>query len=111
MRNSWMRNVKEMKQLADILAGLGREKQKNFLQYCQHLIRENFIYRFQNAELTYMNHEEADFSIRFSPFVNERNVIDLMEELSTAEQHITQNVNAKMVFFDLALRITVLLKR
>jgi DNA polymerase-3 subunit delta' len=34
-----------------------------------------------------------------------------MEELSKAEKHIGQNVNAKMVFFDLALRLTVLLKR
>jgi DNA polymerase-3 subunit delta' len=38
-------------------------------------------------------------------------VIDLMEELAKAERHITQNVNAKMVFFDLSLRITVLIKR
>ena len=34
-----------------------------------------------------------------------------MEELAKAERHITQNVNAKMVFFDLSLRITVLIKR
>ena len=32
-----------------------------------------------------------------------------MEELSIAEQHIGQNVNAKMVFFDLALKMIVLL--
>ena len=34
-----------------------------------------------------------------------------MEELAKAERHITQNVNAKMVFFDLSLRLTVLIKR
>ena len=49
-----------------------------------------------------MNLDEASFSVKFSPFVNERNVIDLMEELAKAERHITQNVNAKMVFFDLS---------
>ena len=58
-----------------------------------------------------MNREEAQFATKFSPFVNERNVIDLMDELAKAELHITQNVNAKMVFFDLALQITVLIKR
>jgi len=31
--------------------------------------------------------------------------------LAKAEQHIAQNVNAKMVFFDLGLRITVLIKK
>lgn len=111
MRNSWARNVRGMKEQADALAAIGRERQKNFLTYCQHLIRENFMYRFQAPELNYMNRDEAQFAVKFSPFVNERNVIGLMEELELAEQHITQNVNAKMVFFDLALRITVLIKK
>lgn len=111
MRNSWTRNVKAMKAMADTLASIGRERQKNFLSYCQRLVRENFVYRFQAPELNYMNREEAGFSVKFSPFVNERNVFDLMDELAVAERHITQNVNAKMVFFDLSLRMTVLLKR
>lgn len=111
MRNSWARNVKGMKAMADTMAGLGRERQKNFLAYCQHLIRENFVYRFQAPELNYMNLDEASFAVKFAPFVNERNVMDLMDELAKAERHISQNVNAKMVFFDLSLRITVFIKR
>ena len=111
MRNSWARNVKGMKEMADTMAGIGRERQKNFLAYCQHLIRENFMHRYQSPELNYMNIDEASFSVKFSPFVNERNVIDLMDELAKAEKHISQNVNAKMVFFDLSLKITVLIKR
>ena len=58
-----------------------------------------------------MNNDEAGFATKFAPFVNERNVIDLMEELANAERDIAQNVNAKMVFFDLSLKITVLIKR
>lgn len=111
MRNSWARNVKGMREMADVMASIGRERQKNFLAYCQHLIRENFTYRFQAPELNYMNIDEAGFAVKFAPYVNERNVMDLMDELAKAEQHIAQNVNAKMVFFDLSLRITVLIKR
>lgn len=111
MRNSWARNVKEMKALGDALAGIGRERQKSFLQYCQHLIRENFMYRFLAPELNYMNAGEKSFAVKFSPFVNERNVMDIMDELAKAECHIAQNVNAKMVFFDLSLRLTALLKQ
>lgn len=111
MRNSWARNVKGMRAMADTMAVIGRERQKNFLAYCQHLIRENFMYRFQAPELNYMNLDEASFAVKFAPFVNERNVTELMEELAKAERHISQNVNAKMVFFDLSLRITVLIKR
>ena len=111
MRNSWARNVRGMKDMADVLASIGRERQKNFLAYCQHLIRENFMYRFQSPELNYMNTDEAGFAVKFAPFINERNVIDIMDELAKAERHVTQNVNAKMVFFDLSLRLTVLIKR
>ena len=111
MRNSWTKNVKGMKMMADLLAGIGREQQKHFLIYCQHLIRENFIYRFQAPEMTYMNYDETSFSVNFSPYVNERNVFDIMGELELATRHIEQNVNAKMVFFDLSLQLTVLIKR
>lgn len=111
MRNSWARNVKGMKLFAEEMAGIGRERQKNFLAYCQRLIRENFMYRFQAKDINYMNQEERMFSVKFAPFINERNVFDFIEELSHSERHISQNVNAKMVFFDLALHITVLLKK
>jgi len=61
--------------------------------------------------MSYMNLEEQNFTSRFAPFVNERNAMDIMYELSEAQIHIEQNVNAKMVFFDLALKMIVLLIR
>ena len=111
MRNSWAKNVKEMKAFAEEMASLGRDRQRRFLTYCQRLIRENFMYRFQVESLCYMNQEEKTFALRFAEYVNERNVCDFVDELSASERHIAQNVNSKMVFFDLALHITVLLKK
>jgi DNA polymerase-3 subunit delta' len=111
MRHSWARNIKGMRQLSDLIAGIGRERQKAFLTYCQYLIRENFMYRFQSPEINYMNRPETEFAFKFAPYINERNVFELMDELSKAELHISQNVNAKMVFFDLSLRVTVLIRR
>ena len=111
MRNTWKRDVRAMKQTADELAALSREQQRAFLAYCQHLVRENFVRRFQSDDLNYLRPDEAAFSARFSPYVNERNVFDFAAELADAERHITQNGNAKMIFFDLTLRITVLLKK
>jgi DNA polymerase-3 subunit delta' len=65
----------------------------------------------QEPALNYLSEEETNFATKFSPFVNERNVVDIMDELSLAELHIAQNVNSKMVFFDLSMRITALVKR
>lgn len=109
MRLAYQRKIREMKQWSENVAAMGREKQKHFLVYVQRMIRENFIYNFQNKELTYLNKEEENFSIRFSPFINEKNVISIMYELSEAQRHIEQNVNARMVFFDLSLKMIVLL--
>jgi DNA polymerase-3 subunit delta' len=100
-----------MKAFAEDMAGIGRERQKNFLAYCQRLIRENFVCRFEAGEINYLTPAEQAFSSRFAAYVNERNVFGFVRELSEAERHITQNGHTKMIFFDLALQITVLLKK
>lgn len=111
MRNSWKRDVKNMKIKADEFASLGREKQKAFLSYAQNLLRENFIYNFQLPEINYLNKAEAAFSVNFAPYIHERNVIDFMDELGLAIRHVEQNVNPRMIFFDLSMKIAVLLKK
>jgi len=109
MRLSYQRKIREMKQWSENIASIGREQQKHFLTYCQRLIRENFIYNFKDTTLVYLSNEEQNFSNRFSPFINEQNVIGIMNELNEAQRHIEQNVNARMVFFDFALKMIVLL--
>lgn len=110
MRHSYQKKIKEMKQWSEQVALMGRERQKNFLDYCQRMIRENFIYNLHRKELSYMNTEETNFASRFSPFINERNVIEIIKELSEAQIHVEQNVNPKMIFFDFSLKMIVLLK-
>ena len=56
-----------------------------------------------------MDETEKNFATRFAPYINEGNVIDIMNEISEAQKHIEQNVNARMVFFDFALKMIVLL--
>ena len=110
MRLCYMRKAKEMRQWAEQVAAMGRERQKHMLEYCQRLVRENFIYNFQNKQLNYMTEGEAEFAKKFARFINERNVIPFMEELAACQTDIEQNVSAKMVFYDLTLKVTILLK-
>ncbi len=110
MRLSYMRKVKDMKQWSEQVAALGRERQKQLLAYAQHMVRENFVYNFHCDELNYMSEQEAGFAVNFAPFINERNVAGIMGELALAQRDIGQNGNAKIVFFDLALKMTVLIK-
>ncbi len=111
MRNSWKRDVLNMKAKADQFASIGRDRQKSFLAYAQRMIRENFLYQLQIPEINYMNRKEAEFAANFHPYVKEQNIIDFMDELALAERHIESNVNPRMVFFDLSMKIAVLLKK
>jgi len=106
-------SLKTLRKWSDDMAAaaVGRERQRNFLVYAQRMTRENFIRNIQQPTLNYLTSFESDFSQRFSVFINERNVEDLMSEFALAERHIDQNVNAKMVFFDLTLKVIMLLKR
>ncbi len=111
MRLSYMRKIKDMRQWSYTVADMGREQQKRLLTYFQRLLRENFIYNFRKQELLYETEAEKDFSKNFAQFINERNVMTIMDELADAQRDIEQNVNAKMVFFDFALKMIVQLKQ
>lgn len=120
MRNAWL--VGQKKDYSALLqlrkwsleiadAKEGREKQKAFLQYAQRQIRENYIYNFHCADMNYQTETERNFSQKFAPFIHENNVEKMMNELSKAEQQITQNGNAKIIFFDLCLQMIVMVKK
>ena len=110
MRLSYARRLYEMKAWSDEMGALKRERAKAYLQYAQVLIRENYVLNLRQPELNYMKPDEAEFSQRFSRFVNARNVEGIMHELEVAENDITQNVSGKMVFFDISLKLIMLLK-
>ena len=100
-----------MKQWSEHWRLWGANAKRILLEYCQRMIRENFIYNLHRKEMNYMTLPEQNFATPVCPFVNERNVMGIMDELSEAQVHIEQNVNARMVFFDFSLKMIVLLKQ
>ena len=111
MRMCYKRDVRQMHRWSGTHAEMGRERQKRLLDYFQRLIRENFVYNFRHGEINYMSEDEQQFGRNFARFINERNVVGIMEEVALAQRDIEQNVNPRMVFFDFALKMTVLLIR
>lgn len=109
MRLAYQRKIKDLRAWAEQVAAWGRERQKRFLDYGQRLVRENFIYNFREPSLNYETRQEADFSANFARFINERNVIGIMDEFTLARRDVERNVNPQMIFFDFCLKIIVLL--
>ena len=109
MRLAYQRRVRDLRRWSETMAAFGREKQKRFLSYFLHMVRENFMYNFGQQELCYMTQAEEDFARNFARFVNEGNILPISELATRALRDIGQNANAKIVFFDFALKMIVLL--
>lgn len=109
MRLAYQRKVKDLKTWAERMASMGRERQRRFLEYFLRLVRENFMYNFQREELCYMTQREEEFARKFARFINEANVLPITDLANLAIRDISQNANAKIVFFDFTLQMIVLL--
>ncbi|MBR1410203.1 MAG: DNA polymerase III subunit delta [Prevotella sp.] len=109
MRLAYQRKIKDLRKWSEQMAAMGREKQKRWLTFFLRMTRENFMYNFHNEELVYMTQREEDFAKNFARFVNEKNVLPISDMANLAIRDIGQNANGKIVFFDLALQMIVLL--
>ena len=67
------------------------------------------MYNFKQEELCYMTQEEENFAKNFARFVNENNILPITDLANLAIRDIGQNANAKIVFYDFALQMIVLL--
>lgn len=106
MRMAYKRDTQALVTWSEETAALGRERQKGFLSYALRLIRENFIMNYHGREnnLVYLTEAETDFSSKFHPFINNKNIFALDREFNLAFAHVESNGNTKIIFLDLALK-------
>lgn len=105
MRTSYSFKAVSMIQLAEKLGGLGREKQKNFLAYCERMIRENLVLNQKLTNIVRFTSDEGDFAQKFSQFVHLGNSGSIAQEFDKAFYHISRNANAKIVFLDTIIKL------
>ena len=110
MRNGYGRKLHEILSWSEEMAGIGRVKQMGMLKYCGELLRENFISNFKEPSLIFMDDQELAFSSKFAPFINEKNVLGLFAEFEKAHADISKNGNAKLIFTDLGLKVSKLIR-
>jgi DNA polymerase III subunit delta' len=109
MRLCYGREIIKINGWVERVAGMGRERQKQLIDYSLGMLRENFILRLGNESLNYMSAKEAAFSKRFSPFIHEGNVHALSEAFMEAGNHIEANGNPRIILMDLSIRVIKLL--
>ncbi|MCX6236471.1 MAG: DNA polymerase III subunit [Bacteroidia bacterium] len=110
MRNGYSRKLQEILTWSEEIAGIGRVRQMGFLKYCGEFLRENFLFNLKEPDLIYMDDQENEFSQKCSPFINEKNVLSLFREFEKAYTDISMNGNAKLIFTDLGLKVSKLIR-
>ncbi len=109
MRLCYARNIIEINDWVEQVAGIGRERQKQLLDYSLKLLRENFMLHMKHDELNYMSEKERGFSEKFSPFIHDGNIHKLADSFSLAGNHIEANGNPRIILMDLSIKIIRLL--
>lgn len=110
MRLAYQKKVGALRKWSTDVADFGREKSCRFLEYCERLTGENYIYNLHDPRLVLIDNDESKFSTNFARFINERNVEKLRSLFIDARRDIAGNANAKMVLFDIAVSIILCLK-
>jgi DNA polymerase-3 subunit delta' len=104
--------IQDLIQWSEQIAGLGRETQKKFLQFCIEMFRQALLLNYETIELVYIEPKVEKFKLEnFAPFVNGNNINEIFKELSDAMYHIERNGNAKIILTDLSIKLTRLIHK
>ncbi len=83
---------------------LKRERQKKFLSYCLHLVRESLVNAYESEQVAKGIGKEKLFINKFYTRIVGTDIIEIVEELNKAIYHIERNAHAKILFMDLSLK-------
>jgi len=83
---------------------LGREKQKQFLRYFNHLLEQAIRHKLM-AENIYLPENEKDFADRLNRIADIGQQKAIIEELDKATYYIERNANAKILFHALTIKL------
>ena len=102
--------IQDLLSWSEQIAGLGREAQKKYLNYCIELFRQALLLNYQTTSLVYVEPKIENFKLEnFAPFVNHSNIEAIFTALSEASYHIERNGNAKLILTDLSIKLTRLI--
>lgn len=104
--------IQDLIHWSEQIAGLGRETQKKFLEFCIEMFRQALLLNYETPNLVYFEPKVDKFKLEnFAPFVNGNNIQEIFTELSEAMYHVERNGNAKIILTDLSIKLTRLIHK
>jgi DNA polymerase-3 subunit delta' len=104
--------LKELVKWGRNIAVWNKEKQKQFLDYCAEMFRLALLQNYGVEHLVYKKIAQNNFKWEsFSNFIHGKNIESILEEVSAADYHLARNANSKIVWTDLAIKLTRFIHR
>ncbi len=110
MRLCYSAKIPEVMGFIEEIAGLGRERQKQFFQISIRFTRDCLLTHYKDKNSLHLDGEELEFAVKFSPFVHRGNSIRIVGELNKAINQIERNANPTIMMLDISLQFMSLLK-
>ncbi|MCC5945288.1 MAG: DNA polymerase III subunit delta' [Bernardetiaceae bacterium] len=110
LRLCYKNQYAELIELAEAFHKLGKQEQKNLLQYGLTIFREAMISRFADPVLMRTDVTAKAFVEGFAKVVNERNLGALSKLFDEAYFHTERNANAKILFLDTSIQLSMLIR-
>ena len=111
MRAAYAIDAIKLMEVAENLAAQDKENQKNFLLYGLHIFRESLMTNYLGKESENLRIEENEFLKKFARFINNQNITLLSNEFNESYYHLERNANPKILFTDLVIRLTKMIKK
>jgi DNA polymerase-3 subunit delta' len=89
----------------DEVSKLGREKQKQFLRYFNHLLEQAIRLQAMGPDSVHLPEKDKDFAGRLNKIAGFNQQQAIIEELDKASYYIERNANAKMLFHALTIKL------
>jgi DNA polymerase-3 subunit delta' len=110
LTREWLNAIMKSGPLAQVkwieeISKLGREKQKQFLRYFNHLMGEAIKMQVMGGNQLAMPENERDFAVRINRLAGIEQLQAIVEECDKASYYIERNAHAKMLFHALTIRL------
>ncbi|MFI3266600.1 MAG: DNA polymerase III subunit delta [Rikenellaceae bacterium] len=106
MRLSYENKHLELMELAEAVASLGREQQKFLINNSIRLLRDSYMINAGLENLCRLTDAEYSFCKKFAPFVNNKNIEFLVDQMELLIRDISSNANARIAFTHFVLMVS-----
>lgn len=92
-------------------AELGRENQKQFINYALHFMREFLLLKITGKDQVRLQNQELETAKKLIPVIEFDQIEKIENLLSESAYHVERNANPKVLFLDASIQVNKILKR